>query len=41
MEGDSAEKPHDAHEFADCGHYLAEEASEDLVSVLRAFMNRT
>ncbi|MDE0028536.1 MAG: alpha/beta fold hydrolase [Deltaproteobacteria bacterium] len=28
-------------EFADCGHYLAEEASEPLASALRAFMHRT
>ena len=27
-------------EFTDCGHYLAEEASEDMVSALRAFMNQ-
>ena len=31
----------DVRELADCGHYLVEEASEDLVGALRAFMNRT
>ena len=30
----------EVHEFSDCGHYLAEEASEGLVSAIRAFMNR-
>ena len=27
------------HEFEDCGHFLAEEAPEQLVAALRAFMN--
>ena len=31
----------EVHEFADCGHYLAEEASEPLASALRVFMRRT
>ena len=31
----------EVHEFADCGHYLAEEAAEPLASALRAFMHRT
>ena len=30
----------DVREFSDCGHYLAEEASEGLVSAIRAFMNQ-
>ena len=30
----------EVHEFADCGHYLAEEAPERLVPALRAFMSR-
>ena len=30
----------EVHEFADCGHYLAEEAPEKLVPALRAFMSR-
>ena len=30
----------EVHEFTDSGHYLAEEKSERLVSVLRDFMNR-
>lgn len=29
------------HEFEDCGHFLAEEAPEKLVTALRAFMNLT
>ena len=29
------------HEFADCGHYLTEEAPEPVVSALRDFMDRT
>jgi len=28
------------HEFEDCGHFLAEEAPEQLVAAIRAFMNR-
>ena len=28
------------HEFEDCGHFLAEEAPEKLVTTLRAFMKR-
>ena len=31
----------EVHEFADCGHYLAEEAFEPLSRALRAFMHRT
>ena len=31
----------EVHEFTDYGHYLTEEASEHLVSALRAFMHRT
>ena len=31
----------EAHEFPDCGHFLAEEAPEELANVLRAFMVRT
>ena len=29
------------HEFEACGHFLAEEAPDDLVPALRSFMNRT
>ena len=29
------------HEFADCGHFLAEEAPDRVVSALRGFMERT
>ena len=31
----------EVHEFADCGHFLPEEAPEKLMMALRAFMNRT
>ena len=30
----------EVHDFEDCGHFLAEEAPEKLVAVLRAFMRR-
>ena len=31
---------HELHEFADCGHFLAEEAPDRVVSALRDFMER-
>lgn len=31
----------ESHEFADCGHYLAEEAAGSVVSAFRAFVGRT
>ena len=31
----------EAHEFADCGHFLAEEAPSEIAPLLRAFMART
>ena len=30
----------EAHEFQDCGHFLAEEAPEKVVRLLRVFMNK-
>ena len=37
----SALSDFELHEFADCGHFLAEEAPDRVVSVLRDFMART
>ncbi|MDE0489165.1 MAG: alpha/beta fold hydrolase [Gammaproteobacteria bacterium] len=31
----------ESHEFQDCGHFLAEEAPEKILRLLRAFMSRT
>ena len=31
---------HELHEFAECGHFLAEDAPDGVVSALRAFMGR-
>ena len=31
---------HELHEFEDCGHFLAEEAPDRVVTALRAFMKR-
>ena len=37
----SALSDFELHEFEDCGHFLAEEAPDRVVSALRAFMGRT
>ena len=37
----SALPNHELHEFEDCGHFLAEEAPNRVVSALRIFMGRT
>ena len=37
----SALSDFELHEFADCGHFLAEEAPDRVVSALREFMERT
>ena len=36
----SALPDHELHEFEDCGHFLAEEAPDSVVSALRTFMRR-
>ena len=37
---ESALPDHELHEFEDCGHFLAEEASDRVAAALRDFMGR-